>query len=84
MVISLDSFNRRMATVVIAAVTTNVREGSPVSVTLPAGRPLARRSSVLAFQVMTAAQDRLRDYLGSLDSAQLRQLDNALRTSFGL
>nr|WP_258545017.1 type II toxin-antitoxin system PemK/MazF family toxin [Micromonospora provocatoris] len=83
-VISQDSFNRRMPVVIIAALTTSVRRGSPVAVHLPAGQPLDREGSILAFQVMTADKSRLKNYAGRLTSSQLLQLDAALRTSFGL
>lgn len=73
-----------MPVVIIAALTTSVRRGSPVAVHLPAGQPLDREGSILAFQVMTADKSRLKNYAGRLTSSQLLQLDAALRTSFGL
>ncbi|MEU7952596.1 type II toxin-antitoxin system PemK/MazF family toxin [Micromonospora chalcea] len=83
-VISLDSFNQRMPVVIIAALSTKVRLGSRVSVHLPAGQPLPKEGSVLAFQVMTADKSRLKDFAGRLSKSQLQQLDDALRLSFGL
>lgn len=72
-----------MPTVVIAALTTTIRN-TVATVALPAGRPLPEPGSLLAFQVMTAAQDRLGRYLGRLDRRQLQELDRALAVSFGL
>jgi mRNA interferase MazF len=89
LVISLDSFNRRMPTIVVAALTTAVREStrqgrSPVSVYLPAGHPLPHEGSVLAFQVSTIAKERLEDYAGDLSANQMLAVDAAIRTSFGI
>ncbi|MGK3939785.1 type II toxin-antitoxin system PemK/MazF family toxin [Streptomyces caeruleatus] len=83
-VISLDSYNRRMPTVLIAAITTTVREGSPVQVTLEAGDPLPRRSSILGFQIMTIDQSRLQNQVGRLRPEQLEELKKVLALCFGL
>ncbi len=89
LVISPDKRNEVMDTVVVAALTSKVRENvragrSPVSVFLPAGQPLEKEGSVLAFQVMTITKRRLEDYGGKLSGEQMRQVDAALRASFGL
>jgi mRNA-degrading endonuclease toxin of MazEF toxin-antitoxin module len=73
-----------MNTVVVAALTTRVRRGSSVAVYLPAGQPLSREGSILAFQVMTLDQSRLERLAGQLSAAQLAQLDAALQVAFGL
>lgn len=83
-VISLDSFNARMNTVVIAALTTKIRPGSPVQVYLPAGRPLPEEGAILGFQVMTADQSRLGRYAGALAKSQLAELDQVISRCFGL
>ncbi|MFD5637427.1 type II toxin-antitoxin system PemK/MazF family toxin [Streptomyces sp. NPDC127077] len=83
-VISLDSFNRVMNTVVVAAMTTSVREGSPVQVTLEAGDPLPNRGSILGFQVTTIDQRRLEDFAGQLRPEQLKELDVVIARCFGL
>ena len=82
--ISLDSFNARMNTVVIAALTTKIRPGSPVQVYLPAGRPLPEEGAILGFQVMTADQSRLGRYAGALAKSQLAELDQVISRCFGL
>ncbi|WP_448222462.1 type II toxin-antitoxin system PemK/MazF family toxin [Gordonia iterans] len=89
LVISTDSFNRRMNVVVTVALTTSVRpavrEGrSPVSVFLPEGEPLDKEGCVLAFQVTTLDQERLEKYAGELSTEQMRQVDRAIAASFGL
>lgn len=83
-VISLDSFNARMNTVVIAALTTKIRPGSPIQVYLPAGSPLPEEGAILGFQVMTADQTRLGRYGGALTKTQLAELDQVISLCFGL
>jgi len=79
-VISNDFVNSRLPVVTVAAVTTRIRdENSPIALVLPAGSPLPEKSCVLAFQVMTVDQGRLRSHAGSLTAAQLAALDQRLR-----
>lgn len=89
LVISPDSFNKAMKVVVTAALTSAVRESarqgrSPISVYLPAGEPLDKEGTVLAFQITTLARERLEDYAGELSAEQMREVDRALAASFGL
>lgn len=79
-VISNDFVNRRLPVVTVAAITTRIRdENSPIALVLPAGQPLLQKSCVLAFQVMTVDQARLRTHAGSLSPTQLAALDQRLR-----
>ena len=82
-VISLDSFNRAMKVVVVAAITTKVKP-SRTTLLLPVGRPLSRESMVLPFQIHTFARERLRSRAGCLDSGQIADLEDKLRLSWGL
>lgn len=89
LVISDYRRHHRMQTAVVVALTTTVhprtRSGvSPVTVFLPAGRPLQYEGSVLAHQVQTVSLDRLEDFAGCLDEAQMEAVSAALRVSFGL
>ncbi len=85
LVISRDPANRGLPTVVVAALTSRVRyETSKSSVYLPAGAPMKREGTVLAFQLMTASQDRLEDLAGVLTDDQMSQVEAALRFVFGL
>ncbi|MBF6388274.1 type II toxin-antitoxin system PemK/MazF family toxin [Nocardia farcinica] len=89
LIISPDTFNRAMRTVVTAALTTSVRDStregrSPVTVFLPAGKPLEKEGTVLGFQITTLAWERLEDYAGELTSEQMREVDRAIAASFGL
>lgn len=78
-----------MQTVVTVALTTSVRDAvregrSPVAVFLPEGQPMDKEGAVLCFQVTTLARDRLEDFAGELTPEQMRQVDRALTSSFGL
>ena len=82
-VISLDSFNKNMPVVVVAAITSKVNR-SRLALYLPAGRPLMREGEVLPFQVVTIDQSRLEDKIGSLQLDQIHALEAKLRLSWGL
>ena len=84
MVVSVDLYNSRMRTVVVAAITTNIRPANSVSVLLPVGRPLTRESQIMAFQLMTVDKSRLGNYKGHLDANQVAALENAMRRAWGL
>ncbi|GIH76125.1 mRNA interferase [Planobispora longispora] len=83
-VISMDSFNRIMPTVVVAAMTTKIKPAYKVTVTCPAGSPLREAGQILAFQLMTIDKTRLDDYMGVLDASQIEELNAALRMAWGL
>jgi mRNA interferase MazF len=83
-VISQDSFNSRMPTVVVAAITSQLKPAAYVVVNLPENRPLRLASQILAFQVTTIDKSRLESYAGELDTVQLGQLKNALRMAWDL
>lgn len=79
-IISQDSYNRRMRVVAVAALTTSIKPTlHKIAVTLPAGQPLKKEGQILAFQVMTFDKSRLGRYLGCLDKAQIEALNAALR-----
>ncbi|WP_350309815.1 type II toxin-antitoxin system PemK/MazF family toxin [Arthrobacter sp. fls2-241-R2A-172] len=89
LVISLDSFNKVMDTVVVAAMTTKVKEStrngtSPVTLFLPKGDPMDVEGSVLGFQVMTVSKMRLDKLAGEISREQQLEVDKILATSFGL
>lgn len=83
MVISLDSFNRSMPVVAVAALTTRIKQ-SQLVVDLPAGQPLQQAGQILPFQVMTISKDRLDGYMGMLSPVQIRALESKLRLCWGL
>ncbi len=78
-----------MPTVVVAALTTSVRDNvragkSPVSLYLPAGEPMEKEGAVLGFQIMTIDKMRLEDLAGRITAEQQLRVDSIIRTSFGL
>ncbi|MEV7552347.1 type II toxin-antitoxin system PemK/MazF family toxin [Amycolatopsis sp. NPDC089917] len=83
-VISLDSFNKSMPVVCVAAITSKIKPALRVTTLLPQGDPLRLESQILAFQLMTIDKGRLKNYLGSLRASQLEDLKGKLRTSWGL
>lgn len=81
-VVSSDRFNRsRLATVVVAAVTSNLRLGqAPGNVALPAvGTGLAKESVVNVSQLLTIDRTLLDERIGALPPDRLRALDKGLR-----
>jgi mRNA interferase MazF len=82
-VISMDSFNRTMPVVVVAAMTSVVKT-SRLALTLPAGEPMEREGQILPFQVTTVDKSRLEDYAGSLSAYQVLELERRMRLCWGL
>jgi mRNA interferase MazF len=86
-VIQADALNRsRIATVVVAAVTSNLRlRAFPGNVYLTARDAGLDRASVIdASQLATVDRDRLTRHLGNLRGAKLRELDDGLRLVLSL
>jgi len=82
LIVSADTFNRsRLATVVVAAVTTNVRRARmPGGVFLPkSAGGLPRDSVVLAHQLATVDRSHLDGQLGTLPAGLMNQVNEALR-----
>lgn len=83
-VVSIDSFNRAMPTVVVAAITSKIKPAMKITVLLPQGNPLPQESQILAFQVLTIDKARLGRYAGTLSAAQTSDLEASLRLCWGL
>jgi mRNA interferase MazF len=86
-VVSSDRFNRsRIATVIVAAVTSNIRlADAPGNVALPAGSSGLPKDSVVNVSQLLAVDRGLLDRrIGMLPSAQLAVLDRGLRLVLGL
>ncbi|WP_162872970.1 type II toxin-antitoxin system PemK/MazF family toxin [Austwickia chelonae] len=82
-VISVNSFNSRFPTVVVAAVTTTTKR-SKLGVLLPAGQPCEQESMVMPWQVLTVDQSRLDGQIGALNEEQVRELNRTLMLCWGL
>lgn len=86
-VVSADRFNRsRIATVIVAAVTSNTRlADAPGNVALPAGSSGLPKDSVVHVSQLLAVDRGLLDRrIGMLPSAELAVLDRGLRLVLGL
>lgn len=87
MVVSADAFNRsRIKTVTVAAITSNMRlAAAPGNVALAEGTAgLDRDCVVNVSQVLTLDKATLDKRLGSLDQAQMQQVDVGLRLALSL
>lgn len=87
LVVSSDRFNAsRISTVIVTAVTSNLRlAGAPGNVELAEGAAgLAKASVVNVSQTLVVDRSRLAGPVGSLDIVTLRRVDDGLRLVFGL
>lgn len=86
-IVSSDRFNRsRLATVIVAAVTSNLRlTEAPGNVRLTASESgLPKASVVNVSQLLTIDRNLLDDRIGTLKTPQLRALNEGLRLVLGL
>ncbi len=85
LVVSSDRFNSsRLATVVVAAVTSNLRLGDAPGNVVVDEPALARPSVVNVTQLLTIDRQLLEAQIAMVTRAQLRQVDSGLRLSLGL
>lgn len=86
-VVSSDRFNRsRLRTVIVAAVTSNLRlADAPGNVTLePDATGLDRASVINVTHLLTVDRDVLESRIGALPATSLRSLDSGLRLALRL
>lgn len=86
-IIQADALNRsRLSTVVVAAITSNVRlRAFPGNVYLsPRDAGLDRPSVVNASQLVTLDRGRLIRHVGNMSSVKMRELDDGLRLVLAL
>lgn len=76
--------NRHSPTVIVAAITSQHKKELPTHVPIAGVKGISKRSMVLLEQIRTLDRRRLRDYVGSIDSRSLAQIDEALKISVGL
>ena len=85
LVVSSDRFNSsRLATVVVAAITSNLRLGDAPGNVVVDEPALARPSVVNVTQLLTIDRQLLEVRIAMVTRAQLRQVDSGLRLSLGL
>jgi mRNA interferase MazF len=86
-IVQSDPFNRsRIGTVIVAALTSNLRlQSAPGNVLLPRGTAGLDRDSVInASQIITVDRTFLTDRLGRISIAKQRELDAGLRLVLAL
>ena len=86
LVIQNDVGNKYSPTVIVAAITQPIHQGSHsthVCVRRMRGG-LKQDSTVLAEQIRTIDRNRLKEYIGHLDSGQMAGIEQAMVTSLGL
>lgn len=87
LIVSSDRFNRsRIATVIVVAITSNLRWGdAPGNVRLESGAGgLSRPSVVNVSQTMVVDRRRLLEQVGTLDRTSMREVDAGLRLVLAL
>ena len=84
-VVSNDIINQYGSTVVVAALTRTIPSTNyPQNVHLPASSPLPNASTILCAQLLTVSKTRLQRHYGTLNEAQMPELDRALSVALGL
>lgn len=86
LVLQNDIGNRYSPTVIVAAITTQVQKSKlPTHVWLPKEEtPLTHDSVILLEQVRTIDKQRLQDRVSRVRPARMKEVDHALKISFGL
>lgn len=86
LVIQNDIGNKFSPTVIVSAITSQLDKARlPTHIEIKGERyGLSKRSIVLLEQIRTIDKRRLREKAGHLDEHIMRQVDQALQTSFGL
>ncbi|MBE6996754.1 MAG: type II toxin-antitoxin system PemK/MazF family toxin [Ruminococcaceae bacterium] len=86
LIVQNDTGNRHSPTVIAAAITSQMGKARlPTHISLSAhGCGLNRDSIILLEQIRTIDKSRLRERMGRLDDATMKQVDNAISVSFGL
>ena len=86
LIVQNDVGNKYSPTVIAAAITSQkYKNPLPTHIQVNAdGCGLAKDSIVLLEQVRTIDKKRLREHMGTLDSAEMNRVNQALSVSFGL
>ena len=86
LIIQNDVGNTYSPTTIILAITSQINKARlPTHIEFPAGSyGLPKDSVVLLEQIRTLDKRRLREHMGRLDSALMKQVDSAIAVSFGL
>ena len=76
--------NHYSPTVIVAAITSSHKKPLPTHVAIRGIHNLDKRSVALLEQIRTIDRSRLQEWIGSLDSETLGEVDEALKISVGL
>ncbi len=84
-VIQNDKGNIHSPTVIIAAITSNIKKTNlPTHIVLPEMEGLSKKSVVLLEQIRTIDKSRLSNKIGSIDNEYMRKIDEAILISLGI
>lgn len=83
LVIQNNADNKHGSTVVVAAITSRNKKPLPVHVALPS-YVLGKEVIVLLEQIKTINKNRLRQRIGILDAAAMREIDRVILVSLGV
>lgn len=73
-IISNDTMNQNMDTVIVCMVSTSVRDPGSWAVILEAGYPVREQSIVKLFQIRTVSKSRLLNKVGSIPHSKLEEI----------
>ena len=76
--------NRHSPTVIAAAITAKPKKPLPTHAAIGHACGHLKESFVLLEQIRTIDRSRLREYVGRLDTQEMKKIDEALAISFGL
>jgi mRNA interferase MazF len=86
LIIKNDTGNKHSKTVIVASITsrTDTKPKMPTHCFIKAQQGLGRDSLVMLEQIRTIDKERLKEYIGTLDSVFINKIDRALAISVGL
>jgi len=84
-VIQNDKGNIHSPTVIVAAITSNIKKTKlPTHIVLPEMEGLNKKSIVLLEQIRTIDKSRLSNKIGCIDNEYMRKIDEAILISLGI
>lgn len=85
LVIQNNVGNQHSPTTIVAAITSKYEKATlPTHITLEKHYGLPRRSIVLLEQIRTIDKQRLLNYIGTVDSETMREVEGGILVSFGI
>ena len=84
LIIQNNRGNQYSPTVIVAAITSKIKNKMPTHVALKGIEGLEKDSVALLEQIRTLDKSRLEHYTGTIDQKQMKKVDKALRLSTGI